>query len=212
MQGFHDVRMPEFLSYGMRGGARYKTTIVEGAGGHEQRFKEWDDPRYRFAVALEYWDEDRLNDLLDFHHLRDGAAYGFRFKNWLDYLVGMRTGADGPELSTPQPFATGDGSDKTFQLAKVRSDAAATKSLKITRPVPGTVRVWANGVEATSGWTCDHSTGVVTFGAAPGNGVVLACALEYDLPARFESDDMDMTAEALMAGRWESFGVIGLKE
>ena len=64
---------------------------------------------------------------------------------------------------------------------------------RIVKPVAGTVRVARGGVETTSGWWVDATTGVVTFGAAPGAGVLITAGFEFDVPVRFDNDRLDVT-------------------
>ena len=64
---------------------------------------------------------------------------------------------------------------------------------RIVKPVAGTVRVARGGVEAASGWSVDATTGVVTFAAAPGAGVLVTAGFEFDVPVRFDTDRLDVT-------------------
>ena len=80
----------------------------------------------------------------------------------------------------------------------------------IAKPVAGTVVVYKNGVAAT-GWTVDAAAGVVTFTVAPANGVVLTADFEFDVPARFDTDQMDITAETYDLARWAQIPVVELR-
>jgi uncharacterized protein (TIGR02217 family) len=61
------------------------------------------------------------------------------------------------------------------------------------KPVEGTVRVARSGVEATSGWTADAATGLVTFATAPSAGVLITAGFEFDVAVRFDTDRLDVT-------------------
>ena len=74
----------------------------------------------------------------------------------------------------------------------------------------GTVVVYKSGVAAT-GWTVDAAAGVVTFAVAPTNGVVLTANFEFDVPARFDTDQMDITAETYDLARWAQIPVVELR-
>ena len=63
----------------------------------------------------------------------------------------------------------------------------------IVKPVAGTVRVARGGVEAVSGWSVNATTGVITFAAAPGAGVLVTAGFEFDVPVRFDTDRLDVT-------------------
>jgi uncharacterized protein (TIGR02217 family) len=68
--------------------------------------------------------------------------------------------------------------------------------------VAGTVKVYRDGVEATSGWSVNTATGLVTFTTAPASGVQVTADFEFDIPARFDSDQMDITIETYQLGSW----------
>ena len=55
------------------------------------------------------------------------------------------------------------------------------------------MRVALDAVEQMTGWSVDTPTGVVTFTVAPGAGVVVAAGFEFDVPARFDIDELDGT-------------------
>ena len=194
------------------GGPRYRTTIATSASGYEQRNSEWDNAQYRFTFSLQGYNPSVLAGLLAFFHARAGAAYGFRFKDWSDFYAGLKWTGETPEFDAPHAFATGNGSATTFQLKKRYVSGSITRERKITKPVSGTIRIWKNGVELTSGWTLDYLTGIVTFSSAPTNGHVLAWAGEFDVPCRFETDDMDFRIAGLQNGEWQSVSLVGLKD
>jgi len=55
------------------------------------------------------------------------------------------------------------------------------------------VRAALAGVEQSSDWPVDATSGLVTFAAAPGSGVAVTAGCEFDVPVRFDSDTLDMT-------------------
>ena len=64
---------------------------------------------------------------------------------------------------------------------------------RIVKPVTGTVRVARGGVETVAGWSVNATSGVVTFAAAPGAGVLVTAGFEFDVPVRFDTDRLDVT-------------------
>ena len=56
----------------------------------------------------------------------------------------------------------------------------------ITLPVDGTLTVKRNGSTVT-GWTCNYSTGLVSFTVPPAAGVISATC-EFDVRCRFDVD------------------------
>jgi len=81
----------------------------------------------------------------------------------------------------------------------------------ITRPVTGTVSIALGGVEQLSGWAVDPATGIITFAAAPGNGVAIRAGFEFDVPVRFDSDVLDVTLDIERLGSITSIPLIEIR-
>jgi uncharacterized protein (TIGR02217 family) len=189
---FHEVRFPDNISRGARGGPERRTQIVELASGDEERNASWANSRRRYDVAYGIRRADDLAAVVAFFEARNGRLHGFRYKDWADYKSAL------PSLAitaTDQQIGTGTGSLQTFQLAKRYTSGPQTWVRTITKPVTGTVRVALGMVEQMSGWTVDTTTGVVTFTTAPANGVIVRAGFEFDVPVRFDSDTLDVTLD-----------------
>ncbi|MFN7177769.1 MAG: DUF2460 domain-containing protein, partial [Thermaurantiacus sp.] len=85
------------------------------------------------------------------------------------------------------------------------------ESRLIAKPVTGTVKIYRGGVEATSGWTVNTATGLVTFTTAPTSGVQVTADFEFDVPVRFDSDQMDITIETYQLGSWGQIPVLEIR-
>ena len=86
--GFHEnVRFPEDISWGTRGGPMFKTRVFTAHRGKEQRNAEWREPMMGFNVAYGVKTDVQMQRLIAFFQARRGRAYGFRYKNWMDYRV-----------------------------------------------------------------------------------------------------------------------------
>lgn len=75
----------------------------------------------------------------------------------------------------------------------------------------GSVRVAVDGVEVASGWTLDSTTGILTFGTAPGNGVAIRAGFDFDVPVRFDSDTLDVTLDIERLGSITSISLIEIR-
>lgn len=197
-------RFPEDISYGSQGGPSYNTTIATQAAGHEKRNINWSLARYNYNVAYGIKDQADLESLLTFFHSVAGRAYGFRFKDHHDYKSGLLsasiTDTDQVCRNTVDDSLTGDGSTTTFQLVKTYTQGANSRQRDIKKPVSGTVVVAIDGTPQTAsplGWSVDTATGVITFSTAPTNGQVVTAGFEFDVPCRFESDQI--------AARWDDY-------
>ena len=189
---FHEVRFPDNISRGARGGPERRTQIVELASGDEERNASWANSRRRYDVAYGIRRADDLAAVVAFFEARNGRLHGFRYKDWADYKSCLPSQAITP---TDQQIETGTGSLKTFQLAKHYASGAQSWTRTIAKPVAGTVRVALGMVEQMSGWTLDATTGVITFTIAPANGVIVRAGFEFDVPVRFDSDTLDVTLD-----------------
>jgi uncharacterized protein (TIGR02217 family) len=199
LTGFHDVQFPPDISYGASGGPGYSTSVITVASGHERRNSNWQAARGRWNVAHGLKKREQVAALIAFFRARRGRAHGFRFKDWTDFQ------------RLAQVIGTGNGSLKAFQLVKNYASGGVIESRTITKPVAGTVKLYRNGVLATSGIAIDHGTGVVTFTTAPANGVIVTADFEFDVPARFDSDQMDLTIETYQLGSWGQVPVVEIR-
>lgn len=202
---FHDVRFPDDIAIGASGGPGFKTDVIEFASGKEQRNIKWSQSRMAWDVSHGVRTQDEMNNLIAFFRNRKGRAYGFRFKDWTDYSV------------EDSRIATGDGTTRVFQLQKWYNEsdtyngAGTFEKRDITRPVEGTLTIEVNNVP-TLAWTCDYSTGLVTFVSAPADGANIQASFEFDVPVRFDTDQMKYNHEAYEIYSWGQIMVIELKE
>lgn len=220
MPSFHDVQFPADISRGCSGGPAYMTVVHQSDSGHEVRIPRWSYARRSWNVGLESWDESRLKSFLNFFHARQGRAYGFRFKDWSDYYAGMTltpgTGLTYNSAATSELIGIGDGSDATWQLTKSYASGGYTTVRNVTRPINGTVKIYVNGVlkTETTHYTINYSTGLVTFtgGNTPPNTHEIRWAGQFDIPARFDTDQMELNLETIITGGWDGIPIVEIRE
>ncbi len=205
---FHEVRFPDNISRGARGGPERRTQIVELASGDEERNASWANSRRRYDVAYGIRRADDLAAVVAFFEARNGRLHGFRYKDWADYKSALPSQA---MTATDQQIGTGTGSLQTFQLSKRYTSGAQTWVRTITKPVAGTVRVALGMAEQLSGWTLDATTGVITFTTAPANGVIVRAGFEFDVPVRFDSDTLDVTLDLERLGSITSIPLLEIR-
>ena len=200
MPSFHEVRFPVDVARGARGGPGRRTDIVTLASGREHRNARWSQSRRSYDAGYGVKTLDTLHAILVFFEERRGRLYGFRWRDRLDCSSGLPSVAATP---LDQAIGSGDGTNRVFQLAKTYGGAHAPYTRVITKPVSGTVRVAVAGVEKISpAFTCDHSTGLITFaiGQAPAIGAAVTAGFQFDVPVRFDSDDLEVDLSAFAAG------------
>ena len=205
---FHEVRFPDNISRGARGGPERRTQIVELASGDEERNASWANSRRRYDVAYGIRRADDLAAVVDFFEARNGRLHGFRFKDWGDHKSCLPSGTPAP---TDQMIGTGDGATTTFQLVKRYASGSQTWMRTIAKPVAGSVTIALNGAPQASGWSVDTSTGVITFTTAPASGVAISAGFEFDVPVRFDTDALDVTLDLERLGSITSIPLLEIR-
>ncbi|THV14202.1 DUF2460 domain-containing protein [Rhizobium rhizophilum] len=204
---FHEQRFPLRLSLTSSGGPGRQTDIVSLSNGREARNRRWRFSRRRYDVGTAVRSVADLYAVLEFFEARGGQLHGFRFRDPVDFSS-ARPGE--PVTPLDQLIATGDGEAATFQLVKAYGDGSAIERRPVAKPVTGSVRIAVDGVEQTEGFTCDATTGIVTFapGHVPAEGTEIRAGFEYDVPVRFDTDRIEIDLEAFRAGRIPSIPLI----
>lgn len=197
--GFVEEQFPTDISYGSSGGPEFSTDIVTAQSGHEQRNSNWAEARARYNVAHGVKSQTQLDALIAFFRARKGRACGFRFKDWTDYQA------------SNQLLGQGDGSVTGFQLVKRYTSGTDTVVRTIRKPVAGTVQVYVDGAEQTSGVSVEGATGMVVFDTAPANAEVITADFEFDVPVRFDVDQLSATIEAYGVHAWQDIALIEVR-
>ena len=205
---FHEVRFPDNISRGARGGPERRTQIVELASGDEERNASWANSRRRYDVAYGIRRADDLAAIVAFFEARNGRLHGFRFKDWGDHKSCLPSGTPS---STDQVIGTGDGATTAFQLVKHYASGSQVWARTITKPFAGTVVIALDGAERLGGWSIDTTTGVVTFDSAPAEGVAVTAGFAFDVPVRFDTDSLDVTLDLERLGSITSIPLLEIR-
>lgn len=204
---FHEVRFPTGISFGSRGGPKRKTIVVEAGSGHEHRNSQWADSRREYNAGYGIKTMSDIHAIVSFFEERRGMLHAFRWKDRFDF---RSRDPESPPTARDQPIGVGTGAQTTFQLVKTYGSLNPyTRDIK--KPVLGTVLIALNGVVQTSGWTVDVTTGIVTFTVAPGSGVAVTAGFEFDVPARFNTDYLEIDLSAFDAGQIPSIPIVEVR-
>jgi uncharacterized protein (TIGR02217 family) len=195
VEAFDDVRFPIALGREASVEPAFSTDVVTTASGAEQRNSNWADARLRFDAGPGVRGEAELMVLLDFFRARRGAAIGFRFEDPFDHEAEQ------------QLLGVGDGLRTEFRLVKHYSG----QTRRITRPVPGSVRLYVGGIERASGWTLGE-LGRVLFEDAPATGSEVRASFAFDVPVRFAEDRLSLNRATFAAGEAASVPLIEIRE
>lgn len=200
MSDFHEIRFPLDVSLHGRGGPERRTEIVTLGSNRESRNARWAHSRRRYEAGYGVKTLAQLSQVIAFFEERRGRLYGFRWRDRADFSSCAPGAATAP---TDQTLGRGDGAQRTFQLTKTYGGAFAPYARSIAKPVAGSVRVAVDGVEKNaSQFSADATTGAVTFaaGAAPPSGALVTAGFLFDVPARFDTDFLEIDLEAFEAG------------
>lgn len=209
---FHEVRFPTAISRGCQGGPERRTDVVVLGSGFEERNSRWANSRRSYNAGYGVKSLDDLHAVIAFFEERRGRLYGFRWKDQSDWKSGL-PGAVTTALD--QVIGTGTGVLTTFQLKKTYGSAFAPWAREIRKPVAGTVKVAVAGVVKTLGtqFTVDPASGIVTFlsGNIPANGASVTAGFEFDVPARFDTDKLEVNVSGFHHGAIPNIPVIEVR-
>jgi uncharacterized protein (TIGR02217 family) len=172
-------RFPDNIAFGGTVGPTYLTVVTPVYSGRDGRVPAWSQSRVRFEVGRRCMNAADTSALDTFFRTVKGRAYGFRIKDWTDYVVTTAQGVLVPQITAG-----------VYQLAKYYVNGTLSETRLIQKPVVGTVAVYKNGALIASGLTLDTTTGLVTISPTPLNTDVLSWSGQFDVPARFDVDEM----------------------
>ena len=209
---FHEVRFPDKIAYGASGGPTRKVEIASLASGHEERNSPWGSSRHKYNVSTGVKTYDDLHAVKAFFEARLGQLYGFRFKDFADFKsCPPLTGAS----NIDQVIGTSNGTTASFQLVKKYVSGAYSYTRLIQKPVSGTVLVAVNGTAKTEGvhYNVNYTLGIVTFiaGNIPAAAQQITAGFEFDVPVRFDQENLDINLSNFKMGQVDAITVIEIK-
>lgn len=195
---FESPRFSESISEGSQGGPTFSTDVFEGTTGLEQRASKWSTARHSYDVSFGIRTRTDMDTIRTHFGLTRGRATAFRFKDWNDYQI------------VSGSIGTGDGVTTVFDIVKVYTTGAYTYTRRILKIVASTVSVRVNSVLKTEGvdYTVDYNTGEVTFTAAPTSTHPITITCEFDVPVRFDMDNIMPSHEGYLAESVSSINLI----
>lgn len=207
---FHEVRFPASLSFGSVGGPERRTEVVTLANGFEERNTPWAHSRRRYDAGLGMRSLDDVETLIAFFEARMGQMYGFRWKDWSDFKSAAASASPAFE---DQTISRGDGVCAAFPLIKTYRSGPHAYARPITKPVSGTVHIGLGGDEMKEGvdYEVDLDRGVVTFQHPPERDVEITAGFEFDVPVRFDTDQIQTSVASFQAGSVPNVPIIEVR-
>jgi uncharacterized protein (TIGR02217 family) len=184
---FSNVRFPEDISYGSKGGPSFSTSVFTATSGYEQRNSNWSTQRCTYNVVYGIRTIDQMARVFEFFYAMRGKALAFRFKDWTDYRL------------KDEKIGVGNGAILIYQITKtytVGLNNYVRELKKIVPNVDAPITVKINGTTlAAAGYTIDIDTGKITFVVAPPAASIITITCEFDVPVRFDIDSLPVTLE-----------------
>ncbi|WP_444922785.1 DUF2460 domain-containing protein [Microbulbifer sp. DLAB2-AF] len=176
---FNESRLLGKVAYGSEYGHRYKTEIKALRSGVERRNAEWERPLGRYSVLFKNLDYADHQIVVAAHHACMGALIGFRFKDASDFEAEQEV------------IGFGTGNSESYQLVKKYVFGAFSYQRKIAKPVIGRVTIFVDGNPVAH--SIDYTTGLVQLSAD--NGAEITWSREFDVPVRFEDDEIGFSID-----------------
>lgn len=207
---FHEVLFPATLSFGSVGGPVRRTDVVSLANGFEERNSPWSHSRRRYDAGVGMRSLDDLETLVAFFEARRGQLYGFRWKDWSDFKSCLPSH---DVAFGDQRLGIGDGATTEFPLVKDYTSGIYQYQRPILKPVEGSVRVGIGGDEQFDAvhYTVDTTLGVIRFEQPPETGQPVTAGFEFDVPVRFDTDEIQISVANFQAGDVPSVPVVEIR-
>ena len=205
MTTFVETQFPPDISYGSKGGSGFNTSVFETASGFEQRNIQWSKSKGEWDIGYGVRNKSDMDVVVNFFMAMRGRAYSFRFKDWADFQI------------YNQQIGIGDGGTLAFQIVKTYTAATQTFTRNIVKPVAGTITtVLVNGTPVSSStWSVDTTSGILTFGTghAPASSAAVVIPYgEFDVPARFDVDKLDVSQDYYNAENWQGIKIVETRD
>ena len=193
---FYDIVFPESISMKSSYIIEYNTIINKSKNGNELRISNYDYPLLSYNVINEIKTKTELEDIINFFKLVKGRAYGFKFKDWLDYKV------------INQNIAVADGEQKDFQLIKTYNINNKLQTRKITKPKQ--VSIFINNQNITTNISINYENGIITFNTPPEKDTIISASFEFYVPVRFDNDKIEIVMKNEKVGEIKDLKIVEL--
>ena len=153
---------------------------------------------------------DDIYAVIAFFEERRGKLHAFR---WRDPFDGKSCAPSADPAPGDQTQTVTDGA-ATFQLTKTYGSGSDSYDRPIRKPVAGTVRIVEDGSELVEGtdFSVDASTGIVTrISGTWSASLVVTAGFSFDVPARFDTDRLDIDLTAFAAGSIPSIPIVEVR-
>jgi uncharacterized protein (TIGR02217 family) len=201
MTGFHDVNFPSRLKFNVSGGPEMRVDVTRLSSGHERRNKRWSAPLRRYLISVGQRPLDEIQVLTAFFEARSGPLHGFRFRDPFEHstaVLNQNVSANDVEIG----IGNGVTTDMNLILGNGR---------QVTHPIEESLRVAINGLEISTGFSFDQSSQKLIFDQAPASGETISAGFQFDVPVRFENEQLVATRTVNNAGEVSDITLLELR-
>ncbi len=171
---FHDERFPLTLAFGATGGPTRAVDIATLSSGREHRNTTQSRARRRYNAVTGVKSLADAQVLAAFFEARGGQLHSFRFRDPIDHMA------------EDALLGAGDGTQAEFALQKIYGDSVRP----ITLPVADTVEI------RVAGQRVPHSLNAATVTIdPPASGALVTASFAFDVPVRFDTDELILGLE-----------------
>ncbi|MDY8109117.1 DUF2460 domain-containing protein [Fulvimarina sp. 2208YS6-2-32] len=208
IQAFSDERFPLRIGFGASGGPERRVEIVRLSTGFEHRNQRTAHAVRRYDAGSGVKSLADLAEVVAFFEARRGKLVGFRFRDpmdWTSAAFGKAPGAFDVSLGT------GDGTRTRFPLLKRYGSGPQAYERPIGKAVAGSLRIALDGAAVMGGFRLDPGGGAVSFDAPPPAGVTVEAGFAFDVPVRFDTDQLSVNVTGFEAGEIPSIPLIEVR-
>lgn len=194
---FYEIRFPESISIKSTTSINFNTNITSSKNGKEKRIINRSESIMVYDIVSGVKSKQDIEEVTKLFRLVKGRAIGFRYKDWLDYSA------------INQQIDIGDGEKTKFQLIKTYTDLNSKNKYirEIKKPVENTVKISLDNIPNKS-FSVDYTNGNIIFKETPANSTIITASFEFDVPVRFDSDELEISLDSLNSGKIKDIRLI----
>lgn len=212
MTRFVDEYLPSCVAgYPVYASPRFSTDIIVVDSGREQVNQRWMHPLHRYTIPEAVRTMSVFNAVRAHWLVMRGPAKLWPWRDPFDFAsIDIEQPAVAPVISAlDQQIGVGDGVTTQFQITRTYTVGSSSYSRDIYLPIVSSVVVAVNGIIASSGWSVDRESGVITFDSPPPTTEIVTCGFYFDVSVRFEADDsFDAICQAFGIGGYADMTLI----
>ena len=193
---FYDIVFPESISIKSSYIIEYNTIINKSKNGSELRISNYDYPLLSYNVINDLKTKRELEEIINFFKLVKGRAYGFKFKDWLDYKA------------INQNIAIANGEQTEFQLMKTYNINNKIQIRKITKPA--NISIFINQQNITQNININYNNGIITFNTPPEKDAIITATFDFYVPVRFDNDKIEIIMKNEKVGEIKDLKIVEL--